>query len=69
MIMEQPEDRNDRPVPYVVGFSPTGVMTIAWDRPMKPVENPEVIPPTRVAVNFDVFMSEEVKAKHRKLER
>ena len=61
MILQSPEDNFERPVPYVVSFSPKGELTIAWDQPMKPVENPHVIPPTRIAIDFDVFMSEEMK--------
>lgn len=42
-------------MPYIVDFSQTGVMTIGWDRQMKPHENPKEIPPTKIAVEPALF--------------
>ena len=61
VIWQPPEENFERPIPYVVDFSSKGELTIAWDQSMKPIENPQVIPPTRIAIDFDVFMSEEMK--------
>ena len=58
VILKQPDEDKERPVPYVFGISSRGVMTIAFDRPMKPVEDPKVIPPTKVAINYDILSEE-----------
>ena len=54
-IFESQKERRDRPVPYIVDFSQTGVMTIGWDRQMKPYKTPKEIPPKQVAVKPDVL--------------
>ena len=47
LVMFKPQSQNkERPIPYIVDFSSTGVMTIGWDRPMKPYERPVEIPKT-----------------------
>ena len=62
LVMFQPQTYNEeRPIPYIVDFSPTGVMTIAWDRTMKPYEKPDEIPPTQIAVQADIFIDLEKK--------
>ena len=50
---EPQEQILNRPIPYIANFTPTGLMTIAWDRLMQPIEKPERIPPTLVAVDPD----------------
>lgn len=45
----------NRPIPYIVDYSPTGVMTIGWDRLMTPFQNFTIIPPTKIAVAPEVF--------------
>lgn len=39
-----------KPVPYIADMTPTGVMTIGWDRTMTPPMNFTVIPQVQVAV-------------------
>lgn len=47
-----------RPIPYIVDFTPTGVMTIGWDRPMVPYNSPKEIPPTVIAVKPEIIENE-----------
>ena len=37
------EVRDDRPLPYIVRMSATGMLTIAWNKPMKPYGKPKEI--------------------------
>ena len=46
-------------MPYIFDFSPTGVMTIGWDRYMKPYEIPSEIPPSEIAIKQELFDSYE----------
>lgn len=57
------------PVPYVFGISPLGVMTIAFDRRMKPVEDPLQIARTKVAIDYDFFQQEISQGRRRTLNR
>ena len=45
------QKENNRPRPFISSFSMTGVMTIAWDRPMQPYEKPKQIPLQQIAVS------------------
>ena len=49
-VVEFDFKRNDRPVPYIAGYTPTGILTIGWDRTMQPYEQPKKIPATKVAI-------------------
>ena len=55
LYLETQQEDVRRPVPYISNFTPTGVMTIAWDRQMLPVEKPARIPVSKVAVNPDLI--------------
>ena len=55
--MEAQEKDTRRPIPYIANFTPTGIMTIAWDRQMIPIEQPEKIPVSQVAVDPDLIVS------------
>jgi len=55
--MEEQEKDARRPIPYIANFTPTGVMTIAWDRQMIPIDQPEQIPVSQVAVDPDLIAS------------
>ena len=58
IVIEDVQKEKDRPVPYIADFTPTGQMTIKWDRLMKPYERPDEIPPTKVAIDLDVYEAE-----------
>ena len=55
-----------RPIPYIANFTPTGVMTIAWDREMLPVEQPEKIPVSQVAIDPDLIVTFDIIAQSRR---
>ena len=55
VIVEPQKVEDDRPVPYVADMSPLGLMTIKWNKPMKPLSNIEEIPPTKIAVDEELF--------------
>ena len=38
IVLLKPQDDLDRPIPFIKEYTPTGLMTIAWDRKMKPYE-------------------------------
>ena len=40
----------DRPIPYIVDLSSTGVLKIGWNKEMVPPANVTEIPPTKIAV-------------------
>ena len=40
---DEQEERDDRPLPHIVRLSSTGLLTIAWSKPMKPYEKPTEI--------------------------
>ena len=62
IIMVEPQPKStERPVPYIAEFSQTGVMTIGWDRAMKPYEKPKEIPPTQIAIEPAIFEGEKAK--------
>ena len=62
LVYLEPQDLiADRPVPYIASVSPTGVIKIGWDRPMRPVENPQIISPTEVAVSEEILEAEQNK--------
>ena len=50
-----PVEEKEQPIPYIKYVSPTGVVTIIWDRRMKPFEKPEQIPPAKVAVERTIL--------------
>ena len=60
----QTEDAR-RPIPYIANFTPTGVMTIAWDRQMIPVKKPKRIPASKIAVNPGLIDSFDTTITHR----
>ena len=66
MLMPQPESK-ERPIPYIVDFSQTGVMTIGWDRLMKPYDKPQEIPPERIAVEPSLFEDFSLVSGNRRL--
>ena len=43
-------------------------MTVAWDRSMKPYEQPKEIPEKKIAIGMTVF-DETIKSKNEKAER
>ena len=55
VMFNRQEYSEERPIPYIADFTPTGMMTIAWDRQMQAVENPREIPKTKIAVDADIF--------------
>ena len=56
-IFEPQEVRYDRPVPYIVSFSPVGVLVIGWSKPMKPVDTNMVdISEMQVVVKPDILL-------------
>lgn len=62
VIIEEDDLEFESPVPYVESMSPEGVLTIGWDLPMTIVDNPLIIPATRVAVKAELLETEEEKA-------
>ena len=56
-----------RPIPYIVDFTPTGVMTIGWDRPMVPYNSPKEIPPTVIAVKPEIIENEKQNNSGRRM--
>lgn len=58
IVVLEAQDELDRPVPYIANFTPTGLMTIAWDRKMKAYEKPQEIPATKVAVDVELVQAE-----------
>ena len=55
VVFEPQKVEKNRPIPYISDFSPTGIMTIGWDRPMTPYDRPNEIPPIQVAVDADLL--------------
>ena len=55
IVVLKPQDDLDRPVPFIKEYIPTGLMTIAWDRKMRPYERPKEIPETKVAIDSSVY--------------
>ena len=56
-MFEPQEVRYDRPVPYIVSFSPVGVLVIGWSKPMKPVDTAQAaIPEMQVVVKPDILL-------------
>ena len=55
VILDKQEKSNLRPKPYIVFMSATGRVTIGWSVSMKPIENPEKIPPTKVGVKSELM--------------
>lgn len=53
VIQSQRKFEKHHPVPYIVSFSPTGLMHIGWSDRMKPPEKIEEIPPSLFAVEID----------------
>ena len=47
------EVKKDRPIPFIVSFSPVGLMHIGWTDKMKPPQNIAEIPPSLFAVKLD----------------
>ena len=45
----------DRPVPYIVSFSPRGVMVIGWNKQMRLVKDEKEIPLTQVAIKSNLL--------------
>ena len=45
----------NRPIPYIASYTPTGLMTIAWDRTMQPYEKPKEIPKKKIVIGKTVF--------------
>ena len=58
LVIEKLSEDPDKPIPYIANFTPTGLMTIKWDRLMEPYDEPAEIPPTRVIVDSELFRSE-----------
>ena len=58
LVIEKLSEDPDKPIPYIANFTPTGLMTIKWDRLMEPYDEPAEIPLTRVIVDLDLFRSE-----------
>lgn len=64
--MDQPQPMSkERPIPYIVDFSQTGVMKIGWDRLMKTYNKPKEIPSTKIAVEPSL-LEESIKAPARR---
>ena len=52
-LSKAPEQAEDKPIPYIVNFSSTGMMEIGWSDKMNPPQNLTQIPPALVAVKLD----------------
>ena len=55
VIREQPVIVKEKPVPYIIDFSVTGVLRIGWDRPMTKGTDAEKLRSAKVACAFDVY--------------
>lgn len=52
---EPPNYRPETPIPYIVSFSRSGVLTIGWTTRMNQIEQPETLPTTRVALEEEIY--------------
>ena len=52
MVIQDENDESDRPIPYIVDFSPTGLMNIGWSDRMNPPKVLDDIPPALVAIQI-----------------
>ena len=46
---------SERPMPYLIDYTPQSVVTIGWSQPMLSVEDLWQIPEAKVAVTYDTF--------------
>ena len=49
---------SDRPIPYIVDLSSTGILKIGWNKEMMPPQNVTEIPPTKIAVEDKIVLDD-----------